>query len=178
VVTSKIQVLNNLYHPEFYKVSLATEPTYGDVTFTEEDYEPVPGLKKQILNYTLNNEKIKANGKAGSAIVDIDEFDYFITDDNGDEAGRATITFFINFESLTPQTYRLSGTVSYSKRYNIIVQDPAGATVQEGVFTDGTYSFQLKPGDYVVKAINESQDTQTGNVRIADKDEVVDFSFG
>lgn len=178
VVTSKIQVLNNLYHPEFYKVSLATAPAYGDVEFTEEDYEPVPGLKKQILNYTLNNEKIKANRKAGSAIVDTDEFDYFITDDNGDEVGKATITFFINFESLTPQTYKLSGTVSYSKRYTIIVQDPAGATVQEGVFTDGTYSFQLKPGDYVVKAINENQDTQTGSVRIADKDEAVDFNFG
>ncbi|WP_285057523.1 hypothetical protein [Pedobacter ginsengisoli] len=178
VVVSKIQVLNNLYHPGFYKVSLATEPVYGEVEFTEEDYEPIPGQKKQILNYTLNNEKIKANRKAGSAIVDIDEFDYLITDDNGDEAGRATITVFINFESLTPQTYKLSGTVSYSKRYTITVLDPAGSVVQEGVFTDGTYSFQLKPGDYVVRAINEQQDSQTGNVRIVDKDEVVDFNFG
>jgi hypothetical protein len=178
VVVSKIQVLNNLYHPEFYKVSLATEPAYGDVEFTEEDYEPIPGQKKQILVYTLNNEKIKANRKAGSAIVDIDEFDYLITDDNGDEAGRATITVFINFESLTPQTYKLSGTVSYSKRYTITVLDPAGSLVQEDVFTDGTYSFQLKPGDYVVNAVNEQQYTQTGNVSIVDKDEVVDFNFG
>jgi hypothetical protein len=178
VVVSKIQVLNNLYHPGFYKVSLATEPAYGDVEFTEEDYEPVAGLKKQILNYTLNNEKIKANRKAGSAIVDIDEFDYLITDDNDDEVGQATITVFINFESLTPQTYKLSGTVSYSKRYTITVLDPAGSLVQEDVFTDGTYSFQLKPGDYVVKAVNEQQDTQTGDVRIVDKDEVVDFNFG
>jgi len=178
VVVSKIQVLNNLYHPGFYQVSLATEPAYGDVEFTEEDYEPIPGLKKQILNYTLNNEKIKANRKAGSAIVDVDEFDYLITDDNGDEVGQATITVFINFESLTPQTYKLSGTVSYSKRYTITVLDPAGSLVQEDVFTDGTYSFQLKPGDYVVKAVNEQQDTQTANLRIADKDEVVDFNFG
>jgi hypothetical protein len=177
-VVSKIQVLNNLYHPGSYKVSLATEPLYGDVEFTEEDYEPVPGLKKQILNYTLNNEKIKANGKAGSAIVDIDEFDYLITDKNGDEAGQATITFFINFESLTPLTYKLSGTVSYSKRYTITVLDPAGSLIQEDVFTDGTYSFQLKPGDYILNAVNEQQDTQRGNVRIVDKDEVVDFSFG
>lgn len=177
VTVSKIQVLNNLYHPGFYKVSLATEPAYGDVEFTEEDYEPIPDLKKQILNYTLNNEKIKANKKAGSAIVDIDEFDYLITDEHGDEVGQATVTFFINFQSLTPQTYKLSGTVLHSQVHKISVLDDAGGVVQENTFTGLEYSFQLEPGNYTVTAVSEREQTQTGKVIISDKDEVLDFIF-
>lgn len=177
VIASKIQVLNNLYHPGFYKVSLATEPAYGDVEFTEEDYEPIGGLKKQILNYTLNDEKIKANKKAGSAIVDIDEFDYLIIDENGDEAGQATITFFINFQSLTPETYKLSGTVLHSQVHKISVLDDAGGVVQENTFTGLEYSFQLEPGNYTVTAVSEREQTQTGKVTISDKDEVLDFIF-
>jgi hypothetical protein len=177
VIASKIQVLNNLYHPGFYKVSLATEPAYGDVEFTEEDYEPIAGLKKQILNYTLNEEKIKANKKAGSAIVDIDEFDYLIIDENGDEVGKATITFFINFQSLTPQTYKLSGTVLHSQVHKISVLDDAGGVVQENTFTGLEYSFQLEQGNYTVTAVSEREQTQTGKVTISDKDEVLDFIF-
>lgn len=178
--SAKVQVLNNLYHPGEYSVIVKSDPELGKITFEEEVYEPKPGLKKQILVYTLDPARVAKNARALKSIVAIDEMEYaIIANETGEEVGTDKITFFIGIGRIGQDTYELSGNVAYAKQFKVSVNDATGLPVQENTFTGNRYSFNLNPGKYhvVLEGISP-QGRKEGDVEIVNEDVILNFSLG
>lgn len=178
--SAKIQVLNNLYHPGEYSVIVKSEPELGKITFEDEVYEPKPALKKQILVYTLDTDRVAKNARAMKSIVATDEIEYaIIENETGEEVGTDKITFFIGIGRIGQDTYELSGNVAYAKQFKVSVNDATGAVIQQNTFTGNRYSFNLNPGKYhvVLEGISP-QGRKEGDVEIVNEDVILNFSLG
>lgn len=172
---SKIQILNNLYHPDFYEIAIKSEPKFGSVKFEEEVYEPLPDKRRQVLVYTLDPKKI--DRKTLTQMIALDEFDYVIKEKiSGEEVGTAKLSFFIAIGSIAKQTYTLSGNVRGAKAYTISVRS-GKELIKEQSFTVRTYSFELAPGNYEVTAKVNDNLLRTSQVTIVDDEEFLNFDF-
>ncbi|RYD81153.1 MAG: hypothetical protein EOP55_00110 [Sphingobacteriales bacterium] len=177
---AKIQILNNLYDPDSYKVMVKNRPKYGTVAFTEEDYEPSPDKKRQILNYTLNNDVISKDPKISKSIIATDELTYSVIETaSGNEVDSAVITFFVSIGSVSNPTYTLSGNVNARslRTLKVTVSNANGAIVAEKISSTNSYSFDLEPGKYNIEAIVNGEATRKAAVAITDDNEVVNFDF-
>jgi hypothetical protein len=178
--SAKIQVLNNFYHPGEYSVVVKSEPELGEISFEEEVYEPKPVLKKQILVYTLDTDRVAKNARAMKSIVATDEIEYaIIENETGEEVGTDKITFFIGIGRIGQDTYELSGNVAYAKQFKVSVNDATGAVIQQNTFTGNKYSFNLNPGKYhvVMEGITPHGGGE-GDIEIVNEDVVLNFSLG
>lgn len=178
--SAKIQVLNNLYHPGEYSVIVKSEPELGKISFEDEVYEPKPALKKQILVYTLDTDRVAKNARAMKSIVATDEIEYaIIENETGEEVGTDKITFFIGIGRIGQDTYELSGNVAYAKQFKVSVNDATGAVIQQNTFTGNRYSFNLNPGKYhvVLEGISP-QGRKEGDVEIVNEDVILNFNLG
>ncbi|MBT2561604.1 hypothetical protein J7E50_12240 [Pedobacter sp. ISL-68] len=181
--TAKIQVLNNLYHPGEYKVIVKSDPGLGSVSFEEEIYEPKSNLKKQILVYSLDPKKVAENSRAMKSIIAVDELEYAIVEsETGEEVGAAKITFFIGMGRITPQTYKVYGTLNGAQRYLISVNDAkTGAEViKQYEVSIKTYSIDLSPGNYNMTVIDAFHlgIKQDRSIEIKNIDVEENFEFG
>lgn len=176
---SKVQLLNNLYHPDFYEVGLKTQPALGKVSFTEEVYEPEPEKTTQIMTYTLDSSLVAKDNRLKNSLVILDEFDYLIKNKvSGEEMGSAKISFFISIGRVSKETFTLSGTVQGANQYNIIVYDEkASVELQKQTFKSSNYTIELAPGKYQIKAILDQGLEKTQPIIITNDDEILTFDF-
>ncbi|TCD10401.1 hypothetical protein EZ449_08600 [Pedobacter frigidisoli] len=175
---SKVQVLNNLYHPDFYEVAVKSDPKYGAITFEEEVYEPMPDKKRQVLVYTLDPKNL--DRKSLSQMVVIDEFDYVIKEkETGEEVGASKLSFFIAVGTIAQQEFELSGRVTGVKAFTITARQ-GDALIKTQQFTGSYYNILLQLGQYQITVTPSvtQYPPQNRTVKIEDKDNFADFEFG
>ena len=176
--TSKVQVLNNLYHPDFYEVIVKSEPKFGSIKFEEEVYEPIPDKKRQVLVYTLNPEKL--DRRTLTQMIALDEFDYTIIEKiSREEVGSAKMSFFIAIGSISKQEFELSGRVSGVKAFKITAYQ--GKTfIKEQPYTSAYFNILLPAGEYEITATASLTQfpPQTKSVSVGDQENFLDFAFG
>lgn len=92
----KKQLLNNLYDPAVYKISVKEETNFGKTELRESIYHPDPDKKSQVLFYEVDVEKINQEKEVNPAYIFIDELEYEVRDSTNDElVGSDTISIFI-----------------------------------------------------------------------------------
>ncbi|MCX2574535.1 synaptonemal complex protein 1 [Pedobacter sandarakinus] len=176
--TSKIQVLNNLYDPAAFEITLKSEARFGTLTFEEEAYEPAPSAKRQLLVYTLDPDKV--DRRALSQMVAIDEVEYGIRERKTDiEVGTAKISFFITIGSVNTTTYEVYGQVTGAKSYAVTVRQ-AKNVVKSQQFAGANFTLTLEAGDYEVTVAPTiaTIPPQSQKVTIGENENVLNFAFG
>jgi|GEM_PF-1413815 len=175
---SKVQILNNLYNPDFFEVVINAVPKFGSIKFEDEVYEPIPDKKGQVLVYTLDPKRL--DKKSLTQMVVLDEFDYLVIEkESGKEIGTSKLSFFIAIGSISKQEYELSGRVVGVKTFTITAyQDKT--LVKSQSFTGLYYSMLLPAGDYQITILpsNTQYQPQTKAVTVGDQDNIADFAFG
>lgn len=176
------KVLNNLYDPAVYKVSLISDPRLGTAELTETSYLPDPSKKSQVLNYIVNPELVEQEKKVNDKYIFIDEFEYQVTDEsrNGEVIGKDTITIFIPVVRLEQAsvTGRVTTTDASGNQVNVyaatvsVVGTSLTATTQD----DGTYELQTVPvTELEMIALHPKFGEDRKKVTIVNGENVVDF---
>lgn len=172
------QVLNNLYDPKVYRVSITGDPAFGTAELVEVDYlpDPDPDITIQKLEYNVDKEKIGDLGDDDYFIID--EFAYEVIDTTTNEViGDDTITIFIPVIKgfVTGVVSRIDESGNEVTVYNARVE-------MEGtdlfVFTkeDGTYQMPImSEGEYTLIASHDDYGQDSKTVTLVKGINEVDF---
>ncbi|MEX2566039.1 MAG: carboxypeptidase-like regulatory domain-containing protein [Cyclobacteriaceae bacterium] len=176
-------VLNNLYDPALYKVSLITDPKLGTAELTETSYLPDPSKKSQVLNYTVDPELLEQEKETNESYIFIDEIEYQVTDISKNEVvGEDVITIFIPV--VREEQASIAGTVTasdasgnqvgvFEARISVV-----GTALSTTTNEDGTYTLPAVPvAQHNMTASHSQFGEATKEVTIIDGENTVDFQL-
>lgn len=175
------RLLNNLYDPAVYQVSLISGPKLGKAELTETSYLPDPSKKSQVLNYTVDPELVEQEKKINDKYIFIDEFEYQVTDISKNEViDKDVITIFIPV--VREEQASVAGTVTatdatgnqisvYQAKVSVI-DTALSATTND----DGTYDLPTVPvGKLTMMASHPQFGEERKEVNIINGENKVDF---
>ncbi|ELR72087.1 hypothetical protein C900_01829 [Fulvivirga imtechensis AK7] len=176
------KVLNNLYDPAVYKVSLLSDPKLGTAELTEASYLPDPAKVSQVLNYTVNPELVEQEKKVNDSYIFIDEFEYQVTDAsrNGEVIGKDVITIFIPVvrEEQASVAGKVTATDAAGNQVNVYeaTVSVVGTSLTATTRDDGTYELQMVPvANLEMMALHPKFGEARQKVTIVNGENKVDF---
>ncbi|NMM49672.1 MSCRAMM family protein [Marinigracilibium pacificum] len=177
------RVLNNLYDPSVYKVSLLTNPKLGNVEFTEKVYYPDPTKLSQILNYTVEPKLIEEEKKLTESYILIDEFEYQVTDvTRNEQVGKDKITIFIPIvrDAQASITGRVTAADASGNLFNVFDAkvSVSGTDLVATTNDDGIYEIPNAPAaTFEMEAIHPRFGVDRKSVSIVNGENTIDFQL-